>query len=611
MKALHKLAFRFRVPICLTGIAIFLFTLDITGMVDFQELGGIDLKFKLRGVQAANAEITVVTIDDASLAILGEWPWPRNIHGSFLEVISRYHPKKVFFDVLFTEAGTDPKNDEAFRTAVAAAGNVVLPFFYRDRPFVPTFPIESLKQASIGTGYVNVEPDADGKVRRVKLGIQKEGEAYFHPAAVMLYGKSAAEHVALDKSSWINYPGPAHSYRTISFAQAIQAAGTNQEDVMKEYFENRYVLIGHTAAGTVDLRSTPFAQLEPGIFIQAGVLHSALSKKMLRDFSWPVRLALILALMAGTLLLIRRQSPFRGLGLTLASAVAYAALNFLMFVFMDWILPLYLPLILILLTYAAWLLSQYVEALFQRERMEKELAIAAQIQEKFLPRPVPERDGYDAAFAFTFAKTVGGDILDWVDLDGGKFGFCIGDVSGKGVPAALFGAKCISDFRNIKKENLQPHEVLGALNRLLLADEISGVFLTFWYGVLDLKERKLHYASAGHEPCLHFQSKLKAAKTIGEGSGMPLSLFAEAEYETEVLDFEPGDAFLLFTDGIRELRNTAGAELGVPALSKIYTDLTLKNLPAQQTVQKLFETLREYHKGTQPHDDSTIFYVRC
>src|SRR5262245_43942661 len=109
------------------GAAFLIILFHFFHIVDFHESDAIDLRFRLRGTQKADPGLTIVTIDDESLSALGQWPWPRSVHATFLDIISRYQPRAVFFDVLFTEASRAAE-DEAFAAAVKRSGTVVLPF---------------------------------------------------------------------------------------------------------------------------------------------------------------------------------------------------------------------------------------------------------------------------------------------------------------------------------------------------------------------------------------------------------------------------------------------------------------------------------------------------
>ncbi|HXV28659.1 MAG TPA: CHASE2 domain-containing protein, partial [bacterium] len=560
----------FRKPLLLIlAIPITLFLLHSFRGVDFRELEAVDLRFRLRGEQKANPELTIVEIDDASIAAIGQWPWPRSIHAVLLDVLSRFKPRSVFFDVLFTESSPDPVEDEKLSFAVKKLGNVILPFYYySEKPFGAFYPIPALKEAAEGMGYVNVEPDPDGRIRRVRAFMQTEKGTFDHPA-VLLKGfqqKDGSQRQSLFRNLpfdpnhyfWINYPGPLQSYDRIPFNQVIAAIGTEAESGLRELFENRIVIIGHTATGTTDLKATPFTSTDPGISVQAAAIHTIFSGKFLRELPAALHIFILFAL---TLLVWKGASiltPVKGLLLTAATALCYAVANFILFLLLGWILPLVVPLTAIVLTYIVTLFLKYLQERFEGELIRRELSTAARIQETFLPQSTPRIKHLDAAFTCRFAKQVGGDLYEWIDFGQGRLGVCIGDVSGKGVPAALYMAKAMSDFRGEDKTNLMPGKVCAVLNQALVRGGTSGMFLTFLYVLIDPAHKKLFFSNAGHEYLIFYRQASGQAEIVKSEQGRPLGLFEESDYQTASMDFREGDAFLLLSDGVKELRNSKG-----------------------------------------------------
>ena len=603
----------------LLGMVSLVFLCHFFHIVDFHELDAADLRFRLRGKQKADPKIVVVTIDDRSLGSLGKWPWPRSLYAAFLDVLMRFEPKQIFFDILFTEASQDPTEDAKLKAGLKRAGNVILPFYYySEEPFEAFFPIESLREESNGTGYVNVEPDTDGRTRRVKTHLIAGDKVYYHPTILMASSDMSEKErfdwvksIPQDKQNrmWLNYPGSMNAFQSISVAQVIQAAGMNKTEEMKGLFENNIVFLGHTATGTTDIKATPFSTQDPGVLVQASAMHTLLKKKFFRTLPEWVHLIILLVFALKVGITSQNMAPRKGLYFVFGAAFVYAVLNFLLFVFSRLILPLFVPMIVIFLSYAIMLFLKYMEARMHKEMMERELKAAAQIQERFLPQTRPPKGDLDTAFECRFIKGVGGDLYSWVKLGDGRYGITVGDVSGKGMPAAIYMAKSIADFHSIDKTHLTPGQVNEQLNKILCTNDTSGMFLTLVYVEVDLKTKKARYSSAGHEPLIMFRGKSKNAEVMTKAQGMPLGMFDIAEYETDEIPFEPGDAFLLMSDGVKELRNPKKEELGVERVKIALEEQCVKEKKAKSILEAVFKGMEKYQAGTPAHDDRTLVCI--
>ncbi len=606
---------------CVLALSLILFVLHFFHLIEFHELDAIDLRLKLRGEHKASPEIVIVEIDDASLAAIGQWPWPRSIHAVLLDVLANYQPRLDFFDVLFTEANPDPAEDEKLKFAIRKSGNVLLPFYYySEKPFGAFFPIPPLRESVTNVGFENIDPDRDVRLRRIRASIDSGTEVFYHPALLIgscLEGDckvaaNQAKRIPQDKQNrfWINYPGPISAFKRVSFSQVIAAAGTDVDETMKKIFAGKVVIIGHTATGTTDLKPTPFSASEVGVAIQASAIDTILNKKFLRSSPWFLDFVILLFLSFLAAGFAEFFTPMRGLGITIGLVSVYAVLNFLLFVGLGWILPLFLPMAGAGLSYVGMLFFKYLEILFQGQLLSRELQTAARIQETFLPHETPTVPGVDAAFECHFAKQVGGDLYDWSDFGNGQLGICVGDVSGKGVPAALYMAKVISDFRREIKPELSPGKVCDKMNQILTSGGSSGMFLTLFYGVIHQHSQKLDFTSAGHEPLIFYRHSEQRAEIIGEGAGKPLGLFEEELYETREILWQKGDAFLLLSDGVKELRNPQGQEWGIETLKNLFQKEAAKGSSAREIVDHLFKEMQHHQKGVAAHDDRTLFCVK-
>lgn len=598
--------------LALPALVLFLFGAHLSGIIDFHEGDAVDLHFKIRGKQKADEQITVVAIDDSSIAALGQWPWPRSIHAAFLDLISRYHPKNIFFDILFTEAGANPNDDKVLAAAIQKSANVTLPFFYTsENPFKAQYPLDLFRKQASALTYVNATTDPDGKIRRTKGSVSTPDGIFYSPAITMA-GKTGESFktLPLDRNGniQINFPGEITSFRTLSFGQIVSAAGLGQEDNLKEWLENRYVLIGHAATGTADLKSVPFSNFMPGVAVHASLLHTLLSGKYLREVSFWLQLILLFGLAYSSSLIFRKLKPAKGFLALAAYLTAYFAANYILFL-IGWIAPLYVPMVLLAFVYALTLFGKYTEIYVQKEIAARELAMAARIQEQFLPQAKPQFPNLDVAYETRFLKEVGGDLYDWFALKDGRFSFCVGDVSGKGMPAAIYMAKTLSDLRSIDKNNRTAGAVCTELNRILIDNPAAGMFLTLFYGILDPKTKRLQFSSAGHEPAVLFRKTTGVSELLHGAQGVPLGMF-EAEYESEEILLEEGDSLLLYTDGVKELRNKKREEFGAQRLCVSMNAAGVKKLDASAHLMEILQSMQKHQETVSAHDDCTLFCLQ-
>lgn len=594
-------------------LAALFFAFHLSGIVDFHESDAVDFRFRLRGAQKAHPQIVIVAIDDASLASVGQWPWPRSVYAAFLGLLSKYHPQSIFFDILFPEKSPDPADDEKFAAALKNAGNALLPFFYySENPFSAAFPAEPLKSAAKTFAYANMPPEKDGHVRRVKAFLKNEqGIFYTSALAMKSFEEADLQKLPLDAENrmWINYPGGAEVFEIISFREVIAAAAAEQTERLEELFSDKMVFVGHTATGTTDITPTPFSAQTPGVLIPASLMHTVLTGKYLRKTPALFDFLFLLTLAAASAFCFKRLSPSRGFLVLLVFLTLHSAVNILLFASTGWILLLYVPTAVLIFSYAVMLFMKYTEIRFQREMTEREMAMAFRIQEQFLPQQFPSAEHLEAAFQTRFTKQVGGDLYDWSELDGGPFAFSAGDVSGKGMPAAIYMARTMSDFRSIQKKNKKPGQVCQDLNAILLSQPAEGMFLTLFYGVVDPERRHFQYASAGHEPAILFRAHTGKTELLKEGQGMPLAMF-ETEYDTVEVAVEKGDCLLLYTDGVKELRNPRKQELGYEGLQKMFEEAARRNESPKAVIEELFKRMQDHQQGASPHDDRTLFCIR-
>ncbi|MDQ3658123.1 MAG: SpoIIE family protein phosphatase [Actinomycetota bacterium] len=211
----------------------------------------------------------------------------------------------------------------------------------------------------------------------------------------------------------------------------------------------------------------------------------------------------------------------------------------------------------------AQLVRQQQRAAQERERIEQELRVARLIQQTLLPKALPDTPGYELAAHYQPAREVGGDFYDFLELDDGRLGLVVGDVTDKGVPAALVMATTRTLLRAVAGRIDAPGEVLERVNDVLYPDIPPNMFVTCLYAILDRETGRLHYANAGHD--LPYMKHEGGAKEL-RATGMPLGLMPGMEYEEKEAFLKPGESVLFYSDGLVEAHDPRREMFGFPRL---------------------------------------------
>ncbi len=241
----------------------------------------------------------------------------------------------------------------------------------------------------------------------------------------------------------------------------------------------------------------------------------------------------------------------------------------------------------------------------RQQRIEDELAIAQKIQENILPHKIPSTDMLRCCAKNLPARMVGGDLYDFLFLKDNHIAVVIGDVSGKGVPAALFMVAMINNLRFFAQTTLDPAQIFTQVNKLLCQESTLGMFVTSAILMFNLDEKTISYANAGHLPPLKI-NKHGAHQRIEWMQGAkqpPLGILPSVKYTSQELPLREGDMFLLYTDGITEARGSHNKEFGAKRLKQMATKKT--ETPAE-LVESIFSEVQGFSKTTAQHDDITL-----
>ena len=214
----------------------------------------------------------------------------------------------------------------------------------------------------------------------------------------------------------------------------------------------------------------------------------------------------------------------------------------------------------------AQLVRQQQQEAQERERIEQELRVARLIQQTLLPKALPELPGYDVAAYYQPAREVGGDFYDFLELEDGRLGLVVGDVTDKGVPAAIVMATTRTMLRAAAQRLFSPGEVLQRVNEVLVQDIPPNMFVTCLYAILDQESGRLVYANAGHDlPYRRRAGRSEGAEEL-RARGMPLGLLPGMGYEEKEIVLEEGESVLFYSDGLVEAHDPNREMFGFPRL---------------------------------------------
>jgi len=253
----------------------------------------------------------------------------------------------------------------------------------------------------------------------------------------------------------------------------------------------------------------------------------------------------------------------------------------------------------------------YILELANRERMSRELEIARQVQQTFLPVSNPVIEGFELYASCKPASEVGGDYYEFIQVDDHNVAVSIGDVSGKGFQAAFFMTLVKGYTQSLAESNLDPKTFLTRVNSLFYRNAPRGTFITMIYGYLDTREKTFTMARAGHNPMLVYTSATKNASYV-QTSGMALGLINDGRFADNLactsMKLKTGDCILLYTDGYTEAMNRAGEQYGDKRFQRVVE--RCGGLELAQLIEEIDADVHNFTGGIARHDDMTIMGIR-
>ena len=408
---------------------------------------------------------------------------------------------------------------------------------------------------------------------------------------------------------------PGDYYDGVSIARLISG------QIPADYWAGKIVLIGPYAPALQDAYFTSIdkgAQMY-GVEIQANVIQSLLEKKGKTEAADLPQLIALFLICAAAMTMFARMEVAEGGVLCIELILCGALITFILYKAGFVTHPLWLPFAALVL-YIFALAMHYVRAsrerlalMLEKERIEAELALAARIQLSALPKefpPFPDRKEFDIFASMTPAKEVGGDFYDFFLIDDDHLGMVIADVSGKGVPAALFMMVSMALIRHTSMDEAyggSPASVLQAVNRQICSRNPEGMFVTVWLGVLQISTGKLSAANAGHE--------YPAIKQRGEGfallkdkHGFVLGGMEKTRYREYELQLEPGAKLFVYTDGVAEATNAQNELYGTQRMIEALE--TGRDGSPEEILKVVRNSLEEFTGSAPQFDDLTMLCLQ-
>lgn len=503
-------------------------------------------------------------------------------------------------------------------------------------PAIPAEPgvianIPELEQAALGHGLLNGRPDADGTVRRVPTLMTIGGRAM--PSLPLELAR-----VALDQTAVVSAPGRMtvgkrsiavddEGRMLLHFGHFPPTAISSAADVLRQgfpadAFAGQIVLVGLAAEGTADIVATPLAAEYYGPLVQAQAVDAMLRGGWLERPRWAApaewSAGLLLALLVLLLAPSRRWLLLIPIGLGVMIPIA----AWFGFTGLSWLVDPLRPLLLGAATAAGVAGGMFVEARRERERLRDtlmreriataavagELQAARTIQLGMLP---PRADlacidpRLDVDALLEPAKSIGGDLYDVIRLDADRIAFLVGDVTGKGVPAALFMALSKALAKSVVLRGVPSlADAAFILNEELTRDNSESMNVTMLIGILDLVTGELVLMSAGHEDPLHVRTDGSIA--VHKLDGGPPFCIVDFPYPDEPMKLAPGETLVLISDGVSEALNEADMLFGHDRLLVAIKGRTT----ATAMIESLRDAVRTFEGGTDPTDDLTVMAVR-
>lgn len=500
--------------------------------------------------------------------------------------------------------------------------------------------LPDIDRAARGHGMINAEPER-GIVRRLPivayvagspvltLGLESFRVAAGVPAFSVSHGSGVTQvqvgdiEVAAqaDGKAWVHFSRHDPS-RFVSAADVLD--GRDERALMK----GKIAMVGVTALALLDQHTTARGEQLPGVEIHAQLVENIFEGALLSRPMWARHIEALAFLLGAAVLIMRvpQVRPRRSFNILMACWLGYATAGFAAYVLGHTLIDPTTPIAGVTMLYSLMLAATLVSLDLQRRqlsarlatereaaaRVTGELEAARRIQLGMLPtrEVVLKNERRIELFAhMSAAREVGGDLYDFFTLPGDRFMVLVGDVSGKGLPAAMFMAvsKALAKSAALRG-NTEPAELMTSFNRELSRENPEQMFVTLVAIVIDLKTGELEYCNAGHEPPILMR---RSGETVilNDGGGPPLCVIEDFSYEPARARLEPRDVLVLASDGYTEAMNPAGALYGRERLRALLESPMRRGVDPTVLGHEILTAIKHFEAGSEPADDQTLLLV--
>ena len=567
------------------------------GILDRPDRWLQDMLFQHPGVPSR--DIVIIGIDEASFEELGPYhTWDRNVIAQALEALASdpdNKPAVTAIDVLYA-GHTSEQADTRLANAAKSLGNVVTAsiaefgeeitwenghatsinnsaVIYYDEPYTELAECTTV-------GHINAISDIDSVMRHALLYVDTEyGRVYSLSSEVArLYKESRREEFKLPTVNDSGYFYIPFTAKQGDYYDGVSIASLINGEIPSDYWAGKIVLIGPYAIAFQDQYFTPIDKgiQMYGVEIHANLIQCMLESNYKTEVAALPQLLLLFAICAAATWFFLEKKVRIGACVCAACVIVSAAATFLLYIAGLITHPLWLP-IAVPVCFVLALGIHYIRAakerqalMLEKERIATELELATRIQISALPKEIPNQPEFNLFASMVPAKEVGGDFYDYYPIDDDHWAFVIADVSGKGIPGALFMMVTSALIHHVAVSSAEtdPAKVLRKVNAEICLRNPEEMFITVWLGILELSTGKLSAANAGHEyPIL--KKAGENFELLKDRHGLVIGAMEGVKYRSYEVQMEPGAKLFVYTDGIAEATNIHNELFGTERLVEV------------------------------------------
>ena len=609
-------------------------------------------------VEEKDTDVIIIDIDESSLGKFGQFPWSRSVFAKILDQLNTSNPKAIGFDIFFSEKDKQSpeeiiksydlipsdiaalqklkSHDDIFaeklkesKSITAVLGSNVPSHTNYDRKakarflskggdpknFTYSYPysigsLEKLEKNVKGLGSISFLDQSDGIIRSLPLIVRFNKKIYPTMGLEMVRVGSKQKNIFVELNDvgikrisarpykiesdpngiiWIKY-------KKSQKKQYISAGDVYDGKFEKNFFKNKYVLIGASAQGLFDLVKTPLGVTIPGVEVHANVIENILDQSYLvrnpNIYIFELLFSIIIALL--TFVLSQKIKPKLSLAIFFGNILLIIIIGFLIYKFRSELVDISYPIFIVTITFLAGLYFRFIEEnkialenLQKEAKLLKERELAAGVQKSLFP-DISKFENFIYAKNVP-ARDVSGDYFDVVRVNKEEYFFTLADVSGKGIKAGMYMAKASSIFRTLTNLKYSLEKIVFGVNNELVEAKFKGMFVTAVFGKLNIVTGEMTFINAGHESILTFDQN-KNYDYIK--SDMPpigiIKYFTESMVKSNTINIKD-KSLVVYTDGVTEGYLKNGEELGAEGVQDIINNIS--NITPKSIVESIEKEL--------------------